>query len=118
MRGRRFLALVLASFALAACAESPPDEAGQGAGAPVIAAVGDIACRSLPREHDKRCGYDRVARLLRGMEIDAFLALGDIQYLKGAYEDFMRYYDRYFGFLKDITYPVPGNHEYGVGRGE
>ena len=110
---RGMLGFVLVTVLVAgACAETPPaTDAGQDAGAPVIAAVGDIACKSLPSEHEKRCGYDRVARLLRGMEIDAFLALGDIQYLKGAYEDFVRYYDRFFGFLKDLTYPVPGNHE-------
>jgi 3',5'-cyclic AMP phosphodiesterase CpdA len=111
-RVRGSAALVVALLLATACAAAPPaNDAAQTGDAPVIAAVGDIACNSLPSDHDKRCGYDRVAELLHGMDLDAFLALGDIQYLKGAYDDFVRYYDRFFGFLKEITYPVPGNHE-------
>jgi hypothetical protein len=112
-RSLRWLAPVLAMLVVAAACAGPAARGrGPAAGdAPVIAAVGDIACNSLPSEHSKRCGYDRVAEVLKGLDIDAFLALGDIQYLKGAYDDFLKYYDRYFGFLKDITYPAPGNHE-------
>lgn len=43
---------------------------------------------------------------------DAFLALGDIQYENGSYQSFVDVYDKSFGGLKSITYPVPGNHEY------
>jgi hypothetical protein len=112
MGARTTRPLVLVTVLLASCAgPAARDDAAQGAGAPVIAAVGDIACNSLPTAHEKRCGYDRVAELLRGMDLDAFLALGDIQYLKGDIGDFRRYYDRFFGFLKPITYPAPGNHE-------
>jgi hypothetical protein len=112
-RRRRSAVLFVASLLLVgACAGPAPEDAGQDAPAPVIAAVGDIACNSLPSEHrDKRCGYDRVASLLDPSELDAFLALGDIQYLKGDYDDFLRYYDPLFGHVKDITYPAPGNHE-------
>ena len=77
---------------------------------PVIMAAGDIACSSLPAGRKHRCGYDRVARLIDPAKVDAFLALGDLQYLRGGYGNFMRYYDRFFGAVKDITYPVPGNH--------
>lgn len=104
------LALVLA-LATVTCAEQPSPDPGQGGPAPVIAAVGDIACNSLPSDHSRRCRYDAVAETIRGIGPDAFLALGDLQYLHGGLEDFQRYYDRYFGDLKEITAPVPGNHE-------
>src|SRR3954469_14691416 len=78
---------------------------------PVIAAVGDIACKSLPSEHNRRCRYNEVAKEIEQMKPAAFLALGDLQYLHGSYDDFKSYYDRYFGPLKSITRPVPGNHE-------
>jgi 3',5'-cyclic AMP phosphodiesterase CpdA len=108
---RRSLGVGLLLVVVAAsCAERPSSDAEQG-GTPVIAAVGDIACKSLPSEHERRCRYNRVAEAIREIEPDAFLALGDIQYLHGAYDDFLAYYDRYFADLKPITYPVPGNHE-------
>ena len=106
--------VVAGAFALGlvvvACADPFAVEPRQAAG-PVIAAVGDIACKSLPNDHERRCRYNRVAEAIREMAPDAFLALGDLQYLHGAYEDFIAYYDRYFADLKGITHPVPGNHE-------
>ena len=107
---RRCSTLLFVLVALAACAERAPVEARQADG-PMIAAVGDIACKSLPSEHERRCRYDRVAEAIRGLGPEAFLALGDLQYLHGAYEDFQAYYDRFFAGLKPITYPVIGNHE-------
>ena len=77
----------------------------------MIAAAGDIACNSLPREHERRCRYDQVAEAIRQIEPDRFLALGDLQYLHGGLDDYRAYYDPYFGDLKEITAPVPGNHE-------
>jgi 3',5'-cyclic AMP phosphodiesterase CpdA len=106
--------VVVSAFALALVAVACGDRSAiepQQAESPVIAAVVDIACKSLPSEHTRRCRYNRVAQAIHQMEADAFLALGDLQYLHGAYEDFLAYYDRYFADLKDITYPVPGNHE-------
>ena len=107
---RRSAAGLLLVLVVAACAERAPVRARQG-DAPMIAAVGDIACKSLPSEHARRCRYDRVAETIRELGPDAFLALGDLQYLHGAYEDFQRYYDRFFADLKPITYPAIGNHE-------
>jgi hypothetical protein len=40
------------------------------------------------------------------------LALGDLQYQSGSLRDFRRSYDKSWGALKSITYPIPGNHEY------
>jgi 3',5'-cyclic AMP phosphodiesterase CpdA len=103
--------VVVLALVLAACADAAPETAERVGEGPVIAAVGDIACNSAPAEHARRCRYDRVAETIRGLEPDAFLALGDLQYLHGAYDDFLAYYDRAFGDLMPITHPVPGNHE-------
>jgi hypothetical protein len=93
-----------------ACAPGRP--ASDRAAADVrIAAVGDIACSSFPNGRQNRCRYDAVADQVVGGGFDAFLPLGDIQYLKGGYGNFVKYYDRYFADVKDITKPVPGNHE-------
>jgi acid phosphatase type 7 len=40
-------------------------------------------------------------------------ALGDNQYQAGALEEFQAVYGPTWGRFKPITYPVPGNHEYG-----
>jgi acid phosphatase type 7 len=45
---------------------------------------------------------------------DAVLALGDLQYPNGSLERFQAGYDRSWGAYRKITYPVPGNHEYGT----
>lgn len=103
----------------ASCAERTGSDARQDGDAPVVAAVGDIACNSLPSEHERRCKYDQVAETIRLIAPDAFLALGDLQYLHGSAEDFLAFYDRFFADLKPITYPAIGNHEtytlYGAG---
>ncbi|HEY7660328.1 MAG TPA: metallophosphoesterase [Actinomycetota bacterium] len=107
---RSVVILVGLALLAASCAERAPSDARQGGG-PVIAAVGDIACNSLPSEHTRRCEYDQVAQTIREIAPDAFLALGDLQYLHGEYENFLAYYDRFFADLKPITYPAIGNHE-------
>jgi hypothetical protein len=114
----RVLALASALVVIAAACSSggndPTATPSASSGAPttgVVAAVGDIACNSLPSEHKRRCDYDKVAQTIRRIGPDRFLALGDLQYLHGSFEGFRTYYDRYFGDLKDITSPVPGNHE-------
>lgn len=107
---RRFLVLgCVIAFVAVGCAEAPTNDAAQGSD-PVIVAVGDIACNNPPGD-PPRCRYDKVAELIRSIAPDRFLALGDIQYLRGTPEQFATYYDRYFGDLKPITAPVPGNHE-------
>jgi hypothetical protein len=99
-------------FVAVSCADAEPaSDAAQTSEPVVVAAVGDIACKSLPSEHTRRCRYDRVAELIRSLAPERFLALGDLQYLHGSAEQFASYYDRFFAELKPITAPVPGNHE-------
>jgi hypothetical protein len=83
-------------------------------GPPVIAAVGDIACKDPPKQNRRVCQYDDVAATIERGGYDAFLALGDIQYEYGEYRNFVENYDAYFHDLLPITYPVPGNHDYGT----
>jgi hypothetical protein len=44
----------------------------------------------------------------------AVLALGDVQYENGEYDNFLNFYDPSWGRLKAITHPAVGNHEYGT----
>ena len=50
--------------------------------------------------------------LVLALRPDAVLVLDDAQYPHGGLEDFQESYALSWGRFKDITYPVPGNHEY------
>lgn len=78
---------------------------------PVIVAVGDIACASMDALH-LGCRQQDTFDIVRKVDPDAIFALGDLQYPSGTLSDFLTYYDASWGKLKEITYPVPGNHEY------
>ena len=79
-----------------------------------VFAVGDIGLDQLPRENTNRYQYDKVAQLILDNDPDNFLMLGDGQHNDGEIEDYLAYYDTFFNPLKDITYPVTGNHDYYV----
>jgi len=78
---------------------------------PVVAAAGDIAC-STSTPGDTTCRHEATSDLLVGAGLSAVLPLGDLQYSNGELDNFNAYYDPTWGRVKDITYPVPGNHEY------
>lgn len=75
----------------------------------VVVAVGDIVCSS---SSGAACLHEEVAQVVSDINPDIILALGDLQYENGSYNAFMNNYDKSWGVFKDITYPVPGNHEY------
>lgn len=83
-----------------------------------IVAVGDIACdpsdNNFSGDNQLFCQSKKTYELLETIKPDAVLILGDIQYEDGALEKFNKSYDKDWGKAKNITYPVPGNHEYGV----
>jgi hypothetical protein len=82
---------------------------------PVVVAVGDLACQTLTSgQGTATCQSGAVADLIRKIDPERFLALGDLQYSKGSLREFMRVWDVQFGDLKPITSPIPGNHEYGT----
>jgi hypothetical protein len=85
---------------------------------PVIAAAGDIACGpnephfNGSRGRSGRCHMRYTSDIMLGHPLAAVLPLGDLQYPDGALSDFMGSYDITWGRLKEITKPVPGNHDY------
>jgi hypothetical protein len=82
---------------------------------PVIVAVGDLACQALTDgQSEGACRSQAVADLIREIDPDRFLALGDLQYNNGKLSGFLRVWDVQFGDLLGITAPAPGNHEYGT----
>lgn len=80
----------------------------------VVMAAGDIACQSSSSQSSTKCRHMDVSDLLIEHNPDAVLALGDLQYEKGELSEFMKQYDPSWGRVKDKTYPIPGNHEYGT----
>jgi hypothetical protein len=80
--------------------------------APVVAAVGDIACAPGSTTTSTACQQEAVADSILAAKPAALLALGDLQYPDGTLAQFRGSYDPSFGRLKAITSPAPGNHEY------
>jgi 3',5'-cyclic AMP phosphodiesterase CpdA len=79
---------------------------------PVIAGAGDIACGS--NSTSAQCRQMVTSDELLGIAPAAVLALGDVQYEFGEYQNFLNFYEPSWGRVKGITYPVVGNHEYGT----
>ena len=79
---------------------------------PVIAAAGDIVCGQ--DSQSSACRQIETSDLLVQLDPDAVLALGDMQYELGQYENFVDFYDPSWGRVKDKTFPAVGNHEYGT----
>lgn len=81
---------------------------------PVIVAAGDIACPSNASTYTS-CQQMATSELILQIDPVAVLALGDIQYYRGEYQDYLNYYDPSWGRFKGITHPVLGNHDTGPG---
>jgi acid phosphatase type 7 len=90
---------------------------GRAPAAPVVVAVGDIACSASMDVTPTSCQHVAVADLILQQGSAAFLALGDLQYPEGEIEDFHEVFDPVFGPLKAQIRPVIGNHEYNDDRG-
>lgn len=76
---------------------------------PVIAAAGDIACGP---SGGGGCRQMATSDLLVGQGLSAVLTLGDNQYECATADEMAFGYDPSWGRVKNITKPVPGNHEY------
>jgi hypothetical protein len=78
-----------------------------------VAAAGDIAGRFNAQAYT-----GALLTELRREGLAAVLALGDLQYMRGEYHDFLADYAPAWGTpeLRALTRPVPGNHEYDQGR--
>jgi len=129
MRAVRTL-VALALIAATACTNqagpnpsaSPPAKSSSAAD-PMIAAAGDIACNPRiagwngGRGTSSDCRQKATAALLARGHYTAILPLGDEQYELGSLHDFRLGYGPTWGAFKSISYPVPGNHEYGTSDG-
>ena len=81
----------------------------------VVAAAGDISPAS------ERADDDEVAQMVRSViQPDALLLVGDLQYDAGSIDEFRRFYAAGWGApdLAQLSYPVPGNHEYDLAADE
>lgn len=78
---------------------------------PVVVAAGDIACHQV-RQNDPFCQQKETAGLISEIKPQAVLTLGDLQYDRGEYRNFLKFYETSWGTFKAITRPAPGNHEY------
>ena len=78
---------------------------------PLLAAAGDIACAPGLEVAAGRCHHQQTSDQLLGANPDVVAVLGDVQYDRGAAEEFPEF-DRTWGRLKDRIRPAIGNHEY------
>lgn len=79
----------------------------------VAVAAGDIVC-GTGTPSSAPCQHAETAGLVALVDPDVVLALGDLQYEVATLENFHQFYDRTWGVFKAITWPVAGNHEYGM----
>jgi hypothetical protein len=85
---------------------------------PVVVAAGDIACDPTSASyHDglgdpTHCQMKATSDLVASIQPNDVLVLGDNQYEMGKLLKFQESYGPTWGRFKDITYPIPGNHEY------
>lgn len=102
--------------------------------APVLAAIGDVACQpGEPEESEKqsdvcdKTGRGSTTRMaaqtatadqIEAMHPALVALLGDEQYQVGRYQDFMGSFDQTYGAFKFLQRPSPGNHEFYSSHGE
>lgn len=92
--------------------DAPPDGI-------VVDAVGDMVCGAGQVYGPQTCHDEEVSDLIvDNPDVEAFLALGDLQYNTGSLADFNTYYEPTYGRVKGITYPVIGNHKYQTPNGD
>ncbi|MET8994214.1 discoidin domain-containing protein [Amycolatopsis sp. NPDC004169] len=75
----------------------------------VLAAAGDIAEQCTASSSS--CVHPKTAKLVENMNPAAVITMGDNQYDEPTLSDFKNYYDKTWGKFKNITHPIPGNHE-------
>ncbi|MFY9587193.1 MAG: metallophosphoesterase [Actinomycetota bacterium] len=126
-----FRAALIGALLLTACSGSPPPASqsprtstptNASPSDPVIAAAGDVACDPDIAAFNGGNGTRGACRQLATSDLltaggyTAVLPLGDLQYEIGALKDFRRSYDLSWGRVRDISYPVPVNHEYSTSQ--
>lgn len=109
---RRFLWLTPALLLLAGPTAPATSASSAVVPAVTVVAVGDIACAPGARVTATTCRQAATAKLAAAQKPNRVIALGDLQYPKGSYSDFVNSYAKSWGALKSVTMPVVGNHEY------
>jgi hypothetical protein len=94
----------------AAASAPEPATSGSTPESVVIAAAGDVACGL--ESGQASCRQLETSEVLLKIDPAVVLALGDLQYERGAYADFLQSFDPSWGRLKERIRPVVGNHEY------
>ncbi|GAA2647876.1 discoidin domain-containing protein [Nonomuraea recticatena] len=80
-----------------------------GGGSFVVAAAGDIADQCTASSSS--CMHPKTANVVKSMNPEFVITMGDNQYDDARLQDFTAYYDKTWGSFKSKTRPVPGNHE-------
>ncbi|MGW4474439.1 discoidin domain-containing protein [Nonomuraea sp. NPDC004354] len=75
----------------------------------VVAAAGDIAEQCTASSSS--CVHPKTANLVKQMNPEFVITMGDNQYDDARLQDFTAYYDKTWGAFKSKTRPSPGNHE-------
>jgi hypothetical protein len=94
------------SVAPVASVTMKPAAAASVVGAVHVVAVGDIARAGG--------GQGLTAALIAAHRPSVLLTLGDTVYQSGSPGEFAEYYAPAYGRFKALTWPIPGNHEYGT----
>ncbi len=85
---------------------------------PLVVAAGDIACDPKSPSFNTtlgdatNCHMNQTAKITTKINPDSVFLLGDNQYEKGEYGNYMASFDPTWGVFKGLVRPVPGNHEY------
>ncbi len=117
MRGFLPILVALALTGLLSMVAGSPTTA-TGAGDPVIAAAGDIACDPAGHSYNggrgtaTACRQKYTSDLLANGGFAAVLPLGDNQYYCGSLRAYERVFAPTWGRVKAIMHPTTGNHEY------
>ena len=85
-----------------------------GDDAPVLAAVGDIACAPGAPTDASNCHQQQTSDLVVGAAPAAVALLGDTQYETGTTMEYTGSFAPTWGRLKAVSWPAAGNHEYGT----
>jgi len=98
-----------------------PTSSPTPAGGTRVVVAADIACDPDHRAYaggagtERECRQRATAQLAARLRPAAVLLPGDLQYERGHLADFRATWARSWGRFDEISYPAPGNHEYGTG---
>ncbi len=111
MRAKLVVLLSVLSVACQPAQAREPERSAVTADSVIVAAAGDLVC-GIQTPQEIPCLASYTAELVRQLQPNALLLLGDLQYETGSAQDFAANFHPTFGEFKSITWPVPGNHEY------